>query len=328
MRQLRGTPGRGRPRHTFAEHIVLRAIPGYLIWNKTSRRAPGQRMFERYTEGARRAIFFARYEASQFGSAYIEAEHLLLGLVREDKALTRHFLQGVSYETVHQEVAECLPQGASIPSTVDLPLSKELKWVLEHAAEEAARLAHSQVGTEHLLLGLLREPETHAAQVVYKHGARLAELRLELAKQSGRPWLAPGTHQVPARKAGPANRDAVEIHGASWNADYIRSAIEKCREHSWHWHKQPWKKRAIVVDRQNASFSFDLRLADDAGHFELVPDGWKADHCLICDWELSESEDDAHNTGYTNGRDWLCTECFEKFLDRPGFFSSPYSEIT
>jgi Clp amino terminal domain, pathogenicity island component len=286
-------------------------------------------MFERYTEGARRAIFFARYEASQFGSAYIEAEHLLLGLVREDKALTRRFLQGVSYASVRQEIAAVMPRGESVPTSVDLPLGRECKWVLEHAAEEAARLAHEQIGTEHLLLGLLREPETEAAQLAHKHGAKLAEVRVELARLSGRPWVEAGAYQRPFRKFSPAARETVEIHGASWNADYVRAAIEKCREYSWHWQKQPWVRRAIVVDRKSGAVSFDLSLAADAENFELVKGGWKLDHCAVCDWELYESEEDgAHGSGYTNGRDWLCAECFEKFMGRPGFFSSSYSDIT
>src|SRR5690349_20428276 len=115
-------------------------------------------MFERYTEKARRVIFFARYEASQFGSPYIETEHLLLGLLREDKALTNRFLpRDVSVESIRRQIEEHTLVRERIPTSVDLPVSNECKHVLKYAAEEADSLSHAHVGTEHLLLGLLRE---------------------------------------------------------------------------------------------------------------------------------------------------------------------------
>ena len=114
-------------------------------------------MFERYTEKARRVIFFARYEASQFGSPYIETEHLLLGLLREDKALTNRFLRGHGeVEAIRKQVEDHTTVREKVSTSVDLPLSEEAKRVLIHAAEEAERLSHKHIGTEHLLLGLLR----------------------------------------------------------------------------------------------------------------------------------------------------------------------------
>jgi hypothetical protein len=84
-----------------------------------------------------------------------------------------------------------------------------------------------------------------------------------------------------------------------------------------------------AINRKSGSVSFDLSLAQDPTAFELVKQGWKKDHCFICRWELFESQDeDAHGTGYTNGQNWLCTECYEKFWQRPDFFASSYSEIT
>src|ERR1700747_2917788 len=114
-------------------------------------------MFERYTEKARRVIFFGRYEASQFGSAYIETEHLLLGLLREDKALTRRFLGATAVETIRKEIEQHTVKNPSVSTAVDLPVSNECKRVLAYAAQEAERLAHKHIGTEHLMLGLLRE---------------------------------------------------------------------------------------------------------------------------------------------------------------------------
>jgi ATP-dependent Clp protease ATP-binding subunit ClpC len=115
-------------------------------------------MFERYTEKARRVIFFARYEASQFGSPYIETEHLLLGLLREDKALTNRFLRShASVESIRKQIEAHTTIREKVSTSVDLPLSNECKRVLAYAAEEAERLGHKHIGTEHLLLGLLRE---------------------------------------------------------------------------------------------------------------------------------------------------------------------------
>ena len=97
-------------------------------------------MFERYTEKARRVIFFARYEASQFGSPYIETEHLLLGLLREDKALTNRFLRShASVESIRKQIEGHTTIREKVSTSVDLPLSNECKRVLAYAAEEAER---------------------------------------------------------------------------------------------------------------------------------------------------------------------------------------------
>ena len=140
-------------------------------------------MFERYTEKARRVIFFARYEASQFGSPYIETEHLLLGLLREDKALTNRFLrQHSSVESIRKQIEGHTTIREKVSTSVDLPLSNECKRVLAYAAEEAERLGHKHIGTEHLLLGLLREEKCFAAEILHERGLRLANVRDELAR--------------------------------------------------------------------------------------------------------------------------------------------------
>ncbi len=140
-------------------------------------------MFERYTEKARRVIFFARYEASQFGSPFIETEHLLLGLLREDKALTNRFLRShTSIESIRKQIEGRTPIREKVSTSVDLPLSQECKRVLAYAAEEAERLAHKHIGTEHLLLGLLREDKSFAAEILHERGLRLTTLREELSR--------------------------------------------------------------------------------------------------------------------------------------------------
>jgi ATP-dependent Clp protease ATP-binding subunit ClpC len=143
-------------------------------------------MFERYTEKARRVIFFARYEASQFGSPYIETEHLLLGLLREDKALANRFLRShAAVESIRKQIEGNTTIREKVSTSTDLPLSPECKRVLAYGAEEAERLRHKHIGTEHFLLGLLREEKCVAAEILHERGLHLATIREELARTPG-----------------------------------------------------------------------------------------------------------------------------------------------
>ncbi len=156
-------------------------------------------MFERYTEKARRVIFFARYEASQFGAAQIEAEHILLGLLREDKHLTTRFFnrsQG-SVESIRKEIEGRTILRDRISTSVDLPLSLEAKRVLAFAAEESERLGHRHIGTEHLLLGLLREENSIAAEILYDRGLRLSDIRHDLMRQANLERSASAKRETP-----------------------------------------------------------------------------------------------------------------------------------
>src|ERR1700747_2107628 len=140
-------------------------------------------MFERYTEKARRVIFFARYEASQFGSPFIETEHLLLGLLREDKTLANRFLRShAAVDSIRKQIEGHTTVREKVSTSVDLPLSHECKRVLAYGAEEAERLNHKHIGTEHLLLGLLREEKCFAAEILHERGLRLSTIREELAR--------------------------------------------------------------------------------------------------------------------------------------------------
>lgn len=143
-------------------------------------------MFERYTEKARRVIFFARYEASQFGAPQIETEHVLLGLLREDKSLTTRFFSHsrASIESIRKEIEGRTIMRERISTSVDLPLSVEAKHVLAFAAEESEQLSHRHIGTEHLLLGLLREEHSIAAKVLAEHEVRLSDVRDEIKRQA------------------------------------------------------------------------------------------------------------------------------------------------
>src|SRR6266704_2904673 len=151
--------------------------------------SPGEKranVFERYTEKARRVIFFARYEASQYGSPYIETEHLLLGLMREDKALANRFLRSHgSIESIRKEIEQRITIRERISTSVEVPLSQESKRILNFATEEAERLGHKHVGTEHLLLGILREEKCFGAEILQERGLRLTAMREELGRTAG-----------------------------------------------------------------------------------------------------------------------------------------------
>ncbi len=141
-------------------------------------------MFERYTERARRVLFFARYEASQLGSISIETEHLLLGLIREGKGLTsRIFARShLSLESIRKEIEGRTVFREKVSTSVEIPFSTETKRVLQHAAEEADRLLHNHIGTEHLLLGILREERSAAASLLSEKGMRLNTAREDIVQ--------------------------------------------------------------------------------------------------------------------------------------------------
>jgi hypothetical protein len=285
-------------------------------------------MFERYTEKARRTIFFARYESSQCGSEYIETEHLLLGLMREEKVQVHAWLPKLDYDSVRHTVESQCHKGPYVSTSVDLPLSDASQRVLAYAAQEADTLGHKHIATGHILLGLLRDKKSLPAKILSDCGADLAALRIEVRKNSEGYRARPALRDLDVRTSR-TPVDTIEIHGSRFNTEYIREAVKRCRQYNWHWRKQLWSPRDIVVNRQTGSISFELILAEDTANFELIKAGWTTDHCAICRWALFESKDDPlHNEGYTNGREWVCTECYEKFWSRPDFFSSPYSDIT
>ena len=139
-------------------------------------------MFERYTEHARRVIFFARYEASQFGAEAIEPEHLLLGVTREEANLLAQLLPNGkrSIAEVRRRVAIHTAQRPRVPTSAELPLANETKRTLHFAHEESDLLSDNFIGPEHLLLGLMREERSVAAQVLSELGLQLEGVRAAL----------------------------------------------------------------------------------------------------------------------------------------------------
>jgi ATP-dependent Clp protease ATP-binding subunit ClpC len=139
-------------------------------------------MFERVTERYRRVIFASVYVARRVGSPMIESEHLLLGLLREDKSLARRFLGSPwAAEAVLRKVEKIKPAREKISGSFELPLGAESKRVMLFAAEEAD-LFSSKIRTEHILLGLLREEECLAAKILFESSVNLASTREELRR--------------------------------------------------------------------------------------------------------------------------------------------------
>lgn len=143
-------------------------------------------MFERYTESAWRAIFFARFEASRLGSGQIEPEHLLLAVQREATGLAYRLLRSspALAEGIRSEIEANNTPAEGNSASIDLPLSQTCKHVLALASEEAAKLISEHIDSEHLLLGILREEESFAAAMLRERGVTLDIVR-EKAQKSG-----------------------------------------------------------------------------------------------------------------------------------------------
>jgi Clp amino terminal domain, pathogenicity island component len=137
-------------------------------------------MFERYSEKARRVIFFARYECSQYGSPAIESEHLLLGLLRET-ALLKHLLPSTlgPPDVFRKEIETQIIIRPAIPTNTNIPLSAECKRILRFAADESEHLGYGHVEPEHLLVGLLREDQCLGARILQAREVTLSRVRQE-----------------------------------------------------------------------------------------------------------------------------------------------------
>src|SRR5690349_5814969 len=138
-------------------------------------------MFERFTDRARRVVVLAQEEARLLNHNYIGTEHILLGLIHEGEGVAAKALEslGISLEAVRSQVEEIIGQGGSSPSG-HIPFTPRAKKVLELSLREALQLGHNYIGTEHILLGLIREGEGVAAQVLVKLGADLSRVRQQV----------------------------------------------------------------------------------------------------------------------------------------------------
>ncbi|MGI8983026.1 MAG: Clp protease N-terminal domain-containing protein, partial [Acidimicrobiales bacterium] len=163
-------------------------------------------MFERFTDRARRVVVLAQEEARLLNHNYIGTEHILLGLIHEGEGVAAKALEqlGISLEAVRTQVEEIIGQGGSSPSG-HIPFTPRAKKVLELSLREARQLGHNYIGTEHILLGLIREGEGVAAQVLVKLGADLSRVRQQViqllsgyAGKEGAPAGGPAGEATPA----------------------------------------------------------------------------------------------------------------------------------
>ena len=158
-------------------------------------------MFERFTDRARRVVVLAQEEARKLNHNYIGTEHILLGLIQEGEGHAAKALEelNISNENVRKEVVEIIGEGQQSPSG-HIPFTPRAKKVLELSLREALQLGHNYIGTEHILLGLIREGEGVAAQVLKKLGAELAQVRQTVIKLISS--SSPGKEQATASTGG------------------------------------------------------------------------------------------------------------------------------
>jgi len=222
-------------------------------------------MFERYTEKARRVIFFARFEASNYGSRYIETEHLLLGLLREDRALAKWFPgEGNVEGEIRSEVEKRITRGERISTSVEVPLTAECKKVLTLAGEASERLGHRLVEPEHILVGILRVETSLAAQILAARGVKPGPIQEQLAKAPSASYQTSGTVSasltLDSFLAGlkwlnsedlisffAINAEFIDACGKRWNRDEIWKGFETLFA--------PYAKR-------NASYAIEVTLAE------------------------------------------------------------------
>jgi ATP-dependent Clp protease ATP-binding subunit ClpA len=179
-------------------------------------------VFERYTELARRAIFFARYEASHFGSQTIDTHHLLLGLFRDERSnLAARWLKPPdSLERLRKQIESRAPAKEKISTSIDLPLENSCKRILAYANEEAERLNHHYVGPEHLLLGILREERCLAHELLEERGMRVAAIRDEMAR-----WMPDAQSQSSSFFAGHPLNLALAKHNFTVPRQHLMHAL-------------------------------------------------------------------------------------------------------
>ncbi len=234
-------------------------------------------MFERYTEKARRVIFFARYEASQYGSPFIETEHLLLGLLREDRALVKQFLgQSDAASEIRAEIEKHIPPRERISTSIEVPLTSDSKKILNLAAEEAERLAHRHIGTEHLLLGILRVEGSLAAQILRARGLKLATLREQLPKGTS-PATLKAQPDKPDRRA--FLRLDSFLAGLKWHkAEELLPFFAKNAQFvdvkGKPWNREEIEKEFVALfapyAKKNATYAIEQTLADTADLFVAI----------------------------------------------------------
>ena len=242
-------------------------------------------MFERFTDRARRVVVLAQEEARLLNHNYIGTEHILLGLIHEGEGVAAKALEslGISLEAVRAQVEEIIGQGQSAP-TGHIPFTPRAKKVLELSLREALQLGHNYIGTEHILLGLIREGEGVAAQVLVGLGAGLDRVRQQVVQLLANA----GASQAEQVAAGPSQirQQAVTAMVAGGPGFYRDEPAELVRV-------VPLARevfhglgfRMVLISLEVWSGWLDLRYA-------LLPDGPPATPPMqevALDWQLTDS---------------------------------------
>jgi hypothetical protein len=194
-------------------------------------------MFERFTDRARRVVVLAQEEARLLNHNYIGTEHILLGLIHEGKGVAATALEsmGVSLAAVRSQVEEIIGEGQA-PPTGHLPFTPRAKKVLELSLREAIQIGHKYIGTEHILLGLIREGEGVAAQVLLKLGADLNRVRQQVIELvEGFSGTGEGQTEPPIELEGfsarVARAEEIEAEAAAVAAEFGHGSAEP--GHHW-----------------------------------------------------------------------------------------------
>src|SRR5438034_1201348 len=189
-------------------------------------------MFERFTDRARRVVVLAQEEARMLNDNSIVTEHILLGLIHEGEGVAAKALEslGISLEGVRQQVEEIIGQGQQAPSG-HIPFTPRAKKVLELSLREALQLGHNYIGTEHILLGLIREGEGVAAQVLVKLGADLSRVRQQVIQLlSGYSGSTPSESSQPGGKATTGAGASESASGSLVLDQFGRNLTQSARE--------------------------------------------------------------------------------------------------
>ena len=180
-------------------------------------------IFERFTDRARRVVVLAQEEARMLNHNYIGTEHILLGLIHEGEGVAAKSLEslGLSLEIIREQVEEIIGQGQQAPSG-HIPFTPRAKLVLDLSLREALQLGHNYIGTEHILLGLIREGDGVASQLLIKLGAELTRVRQQVIQV-----LSGYQGKEPAAVSGAANESGAALRRAARRSSTSSAATSR-----------------------------------------------------------------------------------------------------
>jgi ATP-dependent Clp protease ATP-binding subunit ClpA len=238
-------------------------------------------MWQRFTERARRVIFFAQEEAGRLGENYVSTEHLLLGLVRENDSVAARILDrmGVSLGRIRNEIERQVTRGDGRLGQ-DMQLTPRAKRVIDLAYDEARQLSNNYIGTEHLLLGLIREGEGLAGRVLAKLGVELERTRREVitlqdneggAANRREPAVTPPAQQnsgvaFAAAFAQLSDEDRAALTGDGLALNKLSADLQQCVQQMF---ESGVRSGAFILD-PNALVRVNLTKVDGATHYTIT----------------------------------------------------------